>query len=109
MSKNHQTSGIISHHLDWIQSLNKDIPALANRSNSLCVADSFQQGNLLAVNLTGFQDYQGGERKIDKIMAIDLSTHQILYEKVFYDTKTFIGLYENYLIYSYNENDKKKC
>ena len=107
MSKNQQTSGIISHHLDWIQSLNKDIPALANRSNSLRVADSFQQGNLLAVNLTGFQDYQGGERKIDKIIAIDLSTRQILYEKVFYDTKTFIGLYENYLIYSYNENDKK--
>jgi len=107
VSKNQQTSGIISHHLDWMQSLNKDIPALANRSSSLRVADSFQQGSLLAVKLSGVQDYQGNERKIEKIMAIDLSTHQILYEKVFYDSKTFIGLYENYLIYSYKKNDKK--
>ena len=109
MSKNQQPSGIISHHLDWTQSLNKDIPALANRSNSLRVADLFQQGNLLAVKLSGFQDDQGNERKIEKIMVIDLSTHQILYEKVFYDSKTFIGLYENYLIYSYKENDKKSA
>jgi len=107
MSKNQQLAGIISHHLDWMQSLNKDIPTLANRDNSLRLNDLFQQDNLLAVHLSGFQDYQGTERKIEKIVAIDLSARQIVYEKVFVDAKTFIGLYENYLIYSYKENDKK--
>jgi len=104
---NNQEKGIISHHLDWMQSLNKDIPALANRDNSLRVNDLFQQGNLLAVHLCGYQDYQGDERTIDKIMAIDLSTCQIRYEKILYDTKTFMGLYGNDLIYSYKENNKK--
>jgi len=107
MSKNQQTSGIISHHLDWMQSLNKDIPALANRDNSLSVRQSFQQGNLLAIKLSGNQDYQGNKRMIEKIVAIDLSARKILFEKTFYDTDTGIGLYENYLIYSYKENDKK--
>ena len=95
MSKNQQPSSFINHHLDWMQSLNKDIPTLANRDNSLRVNDLFQQSNLLAVHLSGFQDDQGTERKIEKIMAIDLAARQIVFEKVLVDAKTFIGLYEN--------------
>jgi len=43
----------------------------------------FQQDNLIAINLTGFQDQQGSERKIEKIMVIDLLTGETVYEEIF--------------------------
>ena len=106
MTETNQPRGVISSHLDWMYSLNQGVSSLAKKSGSLRVDQLFQQDNLLAINLTGYQDYQGSERTIDKIMVIDLSTRETVYEEIFYDNKIMIGLYENYLLYSQNTSGK---
>jgi len=55
----------------------------------------FQQDNLIAINLTGFQDQQGSERKIEKIMVIDLLTGETVYEEIFYSRIRDGSLFDN--------------
>jgi len=55
----------------------------------------FQQDNLIAINLTGFQDQQGSERKIEKIMVIDLLTGETVYEEIFYSRIGDGSLFDN--------------
>lgn len=106
MSETNQPLGVISSHMDWMYSLNQGISSLAKKSGSLRVDQLFQQDNLLAINLTGYQDYQGSEIPIEKIMVIDLLTKETVYEKIFYDNKIMIGLYANYLIYDQKTSGK---
>lgn len=101
MSETNQPLGVISSHMDWMYSLNQGVSSL--KSGSLGVDQLFQQDNLLAINLSGFQDQNGSEIPIEKIMVIDLLTKETVYEEIFYDTKIMIGLYANYLIYSYGK------
>jgi len=96
MSETNQTCGVISSHMDWMYSLNQRVSSL--KSGSLKVDQLFQQNNLLAINLSDFQDQNGSEIPIEKIMVLDLLTKETVYEEIFYDNKTMIGLYANYLI-----------
>jgi len=104
MSKTNQPCGVISSHMDWMYSLNQGVSSL--KSDSLRVKQLFQQGNLLAINLTGFQDQNGSEMKIEKIMVLDLLTKETVYEEIFYDNKIMVGLYANYLIYDQKASGK---
>jgi len=104
MSETNQPRGVISSHMDWMYSLNQRVSSL--KSGSLKVDQLFQQNNLLAINLSGFQDQNGSEIPIEKIMVLDLLTKETVYEEIFYDNKTMIGLYANYLIYDQKASGK---
>jgi hypothetical protein len=48
----------------------------------------------LAVNLSGFQDHQGSERKIEKIIVANLSTRQTCYEEILDDSDYVIDYWQ---------------
>ena len=100
MAENTVLRGVVSSHLDGINSLNQNVINLAKQSASLHLDQHVQQGNLLAMNLHGYQEQQGKEVKIEKIVVIDLSNREIIYDEVFSNQTMTIGLYQNVLIYS---------